>query len=222
MSEATQDNATLEQTLNRTDLGHYIYEYKNLFFGVLIAVLVGAAGWSLWNHSRQNQAMEASVQVFKFQNEAWANAKAGKASDAELVKAFDGLSKDVQESPLMVPMALEMGKYLFEKGAVTEADAILSKLKDIKHPVPSFFVTMQRAVVLEKLAQTPKAIELLEAQSKKKDSLMPARVALELGRLYMIQGEKAKAQSQFETVVGSYPNDEQAKLAKLYLSRLAQ
>jgi peptidyl-tRNA hydrolase len=51
---------------------------------------------------------------------------------------------------------------------------------------------------------------------------MAARVNNELGRLNLAKGEKGKAQTHFEYVLNTFPNDEQAKLSKLYLGKLAQ
>jgi TolA-binding protein len=88
------------------------------------------------------------------------------------------------------------------------------------HPVSSFFVTMQRAVVLEKLGKLPEAVAVLEGLAKNKEVLMGAKVNFELGRLNLLNGEKGKAQTQFEYVINTFPNDEQAKLAKLYMAKL--
>lgn len=222
MSEATQTQ-TLEQALNKTDLGHTIYENRNLFFGLLIAVLVGATGYLLWQQSQKSSALENSVKVFEFQSGIWSDVKEGKKDASELVKAFEGLDEKVQTAPVMVPVVLEMGKFFYEKGSYTEADAVLSKVSGkVNQPVSSFFVSLQRAVVLEKLGKLDEAIAVLEPLAQSKDSIMPAKTSLELGRLYLAKGEKGKAQTQFDYIVNTFPNDEQAKLAKLYLQQLAQ
>lgn len=220
MSEATQTQ-TLEQTLNKTDLGHVIYENRKIFFGILIAILVGATGYTFWKQSQKSAALETSVKVFEFQSGIWADVKSGKTGIPELVKAYEGLDTKVQTAPIMVPVVLEMSKFLADKGNYTEADAILSKVSGkVEHPVTSFFVSMQRAVVLEKLGKLDEAIAVVEPLVKAKDGLMPAKTSLELGRLYLMKGEKGKAQTQFDYVLNTFPNDEQAKLAKLYLQEL--
>lgn len=222
MSETTQTQ-TLEQTLNKTDLGHIIYENRNLFFGLILAILVGATGFGLWKQSQKSAALETSVKVFEFQSGIWEDVKTGKTDVSQLVKAFEGLDSKVQTAPVMVPVALEIGKFLYEKGNFAEADAILSKVSGkLDHPVSSFFVSTQRAVVLEKLGKTDEAIAELEALAKSKEVLMQARLSVELGRLYLAKGEKGKAQTQFDYVIQTFPNDELAKLAKLYLQQLAQ
>jgi len=222
MSEATQTQ-TLEQTLNKTDLGHTIYEYRKVFFGLILAVLVGASGYALWRQAQKSAALETSVKVFEFQSGIWTDAKAGKTGVPELVKAFEGLDEKVQTAPVMVPVVLEMGKFLYEKGNLAEADAVLSKVSGkVNHPVSSFFVSMQRAVVLEKLGKIDEAIAVLEPLAQAKEALMPAKISLELGRLYLAKGEKGKAQTQFDYIVNTFPNDELAKIAKLYREQLAR
>lgn len=222
MSEIAQTQ-TLEQTLNKTDLGHVIYENRKLFFGLIIATLLGSTGFVLWKQSKKSAALENSVKVFEFQTGIWADVKSGKSEVDGLVKSFEGLEVEVQTAPIMVPIALEIGKFLLEKNKYQEAEDILSKVVSRKlGPVLAFFVGMQRLVVLEKLGKIDVAISVLEELAKSKDVLMASKVYLELGRLYMIKGEKAKAQTQFDYILSTYPNDEMAKLAKLYILKLAQ
>lgn len=220
MSEATQTQ-TLEQSLNKTDFGHMIYEYRKVLMAVILAVLVGASGYVLWKQSKNSEALENSVKVFEFQTKTWDGAKDNKVSIPELLRMFEGLDKEVQSSPVMIPIGLEMGKFLMDKGALNEAESILSKL-DTTHHVSAFFVGMQRAVILEKLGKVEEAIAVLEKLAQNKEALMAAKINLELGRLNLMKGEKGKAQTHFEYVINTFPNDEHAKLAKLYLGKLAQ
>jgi predicted negative regulator of RcsB-dependent stress response len=220
MSEATQTQ-TLEQTLNKTDLGHTVYENRKVFFAALIAVLVGSMGYLGWKQQSHKSAQESSLKVFEFQNGTWADVKSGKTPATDLAKTFDSLDESVKKSPVMVPVALEIGKFLHEKGQLAEAEQILSKV-NTKHPVSSFFVGMQRAAILEKLGKTDEAIAVLEPMAQNKEALMPAKISLDLGRLYLLKGEKGKAQTQFDYIINTFPNDDQAKLAKLYLSQITK
>ena len=220
MSDATQTQ-TLEQTLNKTDLGHYLYEYRKLFFGLIIAILVGVTGFVSWKESQKSNALNTSVKVFEFQNTQWKEAQEGKLSVQELAARFDKLPAEVQSAPVMVPVGLEMGKFLFDKGAHADAEAVLSKL-NTTHPISAFFIGLQRIAVLEKLEKTDEAIAVLEKLTKMKDAIMAARIHMELGRLYLVKGDKNQARNQFDVILSTYPNDESAKLAKLYLSQIGQ
>ena len=225
MTEATQtqNQTELEQTLNKTDLGHMIYEYRKIFFALVALVLIGATGYAIYRQAKHSSALNHSVKVFEFQSKIWAEAKTGKIPPADLAKSFQNLDKDVQASPIMLPVVLEMGKFLFEKEAYTEAESILTIASTHnKNPIASFFVNTQKAVVLEKLGKTDEAITVYENLAKEKEVLMAPRISLELGRLYLAKGEKAKAQTQFDYILNTFPNDDQAKLAKLYLAKLAE
>jgi predicted negative regulator of RcsB-dependent stress response len=222
MAESTPANQEIEQTLNKTDFGHLIYEYRKMIVGLVIAAIVGVTGYILWKQSQEAKAETNAEAVFKFQSTTWAEAKLDKVPAADLVKSFTSLPSEVQTSPTMLPVVLDMGEHLYKKGAYAEADMVLSKVSDTKHALSQFFVVMQRTVVLEKLGKSDEAIGLLEKLSQNKDAPMPQKVSLELGRLYKVKGEKAKAQSQFESIIANYPNDEYAKVAKLYLSQLNQ
>jgi predicted negative regulator of RcsB-dependent stress response len=224
MSEATQTQTqTLEQTLNKTDLGHVLYENRKLLLGAVLAILVGITGWVIYTESKKSAALDSSVKVFEFQTKVWSEAKAGKIQPADLTKAFNELDKTSQTSPVMIPVALEMGKFLFEKGDYTAADSVLAKFEGVNvHPVGAFFIGMQRSVIQEKAGNIDGAIATLEKVAQMKDSVMPARVSVELARLYIAKGEKGKAQTQLDHVLNTYPNDEQAKIAKLYKVQLAQ
>jgi predicted negative regulator of RcsB-dependent stress response len=225
MAGATQTptQQELEQTLNKTDFGHVLYENRKLIFAALVAVLLGVSVWLLWKQQKQASARDAAQEVFTFQSKTWAEAKEGKLPAADLARAFEGLPKSVQTSGTMLPLVLEMGKFLQEKGALAEADAILGRAAEVRHhSVADFFLALQRAVILEQLGQTERAVSVWEELQARKEVFYPAKVALELGRLYMKQGEKGKAQSQFENIISQWPNEDYARVAKLYLSQLAQ
>lgn len=220
MSDATQTQ-TLEQTLNRTDLGHTLYENRKLIIALLIGILVAVVGYSLYKQNKTSKSLSVAVKVFEFESKTWSGAKDGKVMIPELVKQFEALDDETKSSPVMIPVALEMGKFLADKDALNEAEAVLSKV-NATHPVSAFFVGMQRMVVLEKLSKYDEAISVMEKLAKEKDVLMAARVNLELGRLNLLKGDKSKAKTHFDYVLNTYPNDEHAKLAKLYAAKLAE
>ena len=222
MSEATQTQ-TLEETLNKTDLGHVIYENRKLFFLILLGALVVAMGIIFWKQSQKSEAMETSLKVFEFQSGPWKNAKEDKLTPVDLVKSFELLPEEVRQSPTMVPVALEMGKFLYDKGNFNEASQVLKGASSPKHQmISNFFLSLQSAVVLEKLGKIDEAISVLTPLAQVKEGLMPAKIYLELGRLYLLKGDKSQAQTQFDYILSTYPNDDFAKMAKLYRAQIGQ
>jgi len=140
MSEATQTaSQEFEQTLNKTDLGHTIYEHRKSLFGLLIAILVGATAYVFWQSSKESAAMENSIKVFEFQTGVWADVKGGKSDVAALMSSYEGLSDDIRKSPSILPLSLEMSNFLYDKGNYVEADKVLSHLTELNHPIATIF-----------------------------------------------------------------------------------
>jgi predicted negative regulator of RcsB-dependent stress response len=193
-----------------------------MFVGAMVAALVCVLGFVAWRQIHEASAIENSVKVFEFQSKTWEDAKAGKMTPKELTDKYAALPSEVHAAPVMIPVALEIAKFLYEKGSYAEADAILSKVDVSKNDLGKFFVGMQRYVILEKLGKIDEAITTLEDVVKLEDNFMKPVASVELGRLYLAKGEKGKAQSQFDYVVSTFPNDEHAKLAKLYLAQMSK
>lgn len=222
MSEVVQQppTPTIEQSLNKTDLGHEIYEHRKYYIAGLILIVVAALGFSFWKQMATKNKEESSVKVFEFQTKVWSQVKTQKLTTDELIKGYRDLSADVKKSPVMLPLAFEMSKYLVEQNKLAEADEVLSAFEVGQgSAITSTFVAFQRAVVLESLTKVDDAIALLEKVAQNKDSILKPKLYLEIGRLSLLKGDKVKAKTNFDYVIGNYPNDEYAKLAKLYLPK---
>ena len=218
MSETTSSQE-LEATLNKTDLGHIVYEKRKAIVAFIIALLVAVLGWMSVKSIKTNQEMKNSEMVFNFQNDVWNQVKAGKMSSDELLSKFESLDSAAKSSASIIPLALEVSKFLVEKNEADKAEKFLSQVQP-GNDIGKFFVVHQRAVLLEKLNKIDEAIELVKSLKTKKDALMPAHLELLLGRLYMVKGDSQNAKATLEGVINTYPNDEEAKLAKLYLGEV--
>lgn len=221
MSEATQTADQIEKQLDKTDFGHFVYTYRKLLLSIFVAIVLGATGYLLWKQSKESSALKRADEVYSFASTSWAEAKSGKLAPEALVKNFESLPADIRKSPSMVPVVLEMGNFLAEKGLNKEANEILMNAEGLDE-LGNYFVGMQRVVVLERLGQDDEAISILEKLNSQKNLPLPQKVSLELGRFYMKKGDKGKAQTQFQDVISTYPNDDYAKIAKLYLIQLGK
>lgn len=218
MSETTPSQS-LEETLNKTDLGQVIYEKKLLIGGLLAAVLVVVIGWMAISNFKLSQQRKGSALVFEFQNEFWEKAKAGSISVDELIAGFNSLDESAKSSASILPLALEMSKFLAEKNASKEALELLSGVK-ASNSLSRFFITHQKTVFLENEGKIDEAISVIEEAKKSKELLMPAYLELVLGRLYLVKKNFNEAKAVFESIITTYPNDEEAKIAKLYLGEI--
>lgn len=221
MSEVVQPTQTLEQTLNKTDLGHTIFEYRKTLLVVLVLILGSTIGFVVWKQLKQSAEQQAAIQVFDFQSKVWNEAKISKLSTDDLMKSYRGLSQDVKKATLMLPLSLEMSKFLYDQNKLVEADEVLNSFQvGSGSAVTGTFIAFQRSVILEGLGKTDEAISLLETVAQNKDSILKPKLYLEIGRLALAKGDKTKAKTNFDYVISNFPNDEYAKLAKLYLAEV--
>jgi predicted negative regulator of RcsB-dependent stress response len=209
----------MEETLNKTDLGHVLYEKRKLLVTVMIALFVAVIAWMSVSSIKTAQEKKSSQLVFDFQNETWSKAKAGTLSVDELMTKFKALDEVAKSSAAMLPLSLEMSKFLVEKDAHQQALSLLEEVNP-SHELSKFFIVHQRAVLLEKVGKIDEAIKVITDAKKSNELLMPAHIELELGRLYLVKKDFTQAKSIFEEIINKYGNDEEAKTAKLYLGEI--
>ena len=90
-----------------------------------------------------------------------------------------------------------------------------------KNEYAEYFILSRLAVVYEDLGQDQKAIETLEKMNSKSFKIFEGKNYLDLGRLYLKQGNKEKAKASFTYVVEKAKDESEfVKIAKLYLSKM--
>lgn len=218
----TESTQTLEQSLNKTDFGHWMYEHRKSFIGAVVATFVLASGWLAYRQYSMNAAKELAAQVYQFEKTVLTEFRTDKLPAAELMAKFTALDAGVKASPVMLPVALEAATLLDSKGDAQNAAKLLSEVAAQVKPTSAFYLLLvtTHAALLEKTAQVPQAIAAWEAYVASGNKVILAKAYLELGRLYLAQGDAAKAKTNFDYIVANYPNDELAKLARLYLQKL--
>jgi len=50
--------------------------------------------------------------------------------------------------------------------------------------------------------------------------VMLTKAYMDLGRLYLAKNDNAKAKTNFDYIIANYPNDELAKMARMYLQQV--
>lgn len=227
MSDITANQApeaTLEQSLNKTDMGHWLYQHRKSFLSAVVVVLVGTIGYVAWKQQHQSHLSALSEKVHQFETSAVADLKAKKINPEEFVTKFGALENEVQTTPAMVPVAIDAANALKEIGDSVKAESILApmmKEKGLSPKDPAYmFVVQNYAALAETNGKPDEAIRVLEAYVTSGNKVFLTKTYLDLGRLYLVQNNKEKAKTNLEYIVSNYPNDELAKLARLYLQQI--
>lgn len=214
---------TLDATLERTDFGHIINENKRpiLIVGAIILLLI--AGYSILDTVQSNKRSERLDEVFKKEQAVFGAYFDGKLDDAGFKKALAGVSNEFQAEPNFIPDMLKGLNKLEENKALDSAtiDVALSWLAKMDKKNPLYlFAAIRMSAILEDQGQAAKAITMLEELLANKTELMLDRIHLDLGRLYLAQGNKDKAKTHLTKVTELEGESEFKSIAKIYLSEI--
>lgn len=213
---------TLDETLNKTELGHVINENKNAILiaaAVVVAIIIGI---SIFKHQADVKDMEQFDQAYAFQSSVVEPFLNGTIDSAQAAQKIENLDSELQGSPNLAPSIFEVVGKLVKDGDMEKAISILEKWHSSFEAGSylRYFAGLRLAPMLEDAGQADKAIAVYEGLVKGSHDLLEARVYLDLGRLYKEKGDSEKSKSFFEHVVKNHDASEEAKLAKLYLQEL--
>lgn len=216
---------TLEQSLNKTDMGHWIYEHRKSFLAAVGVVLLGTVGYVIWKQQHQAQLAELAGKVSQFEQTAVADLKAKKIQPAEFITKYQALDAAVRTTPSMIPVAVDAAAALRDIGDSKAAQTLLKPLAQDGGVKPSdsafVFVALNYAALAETNGETDEAIKVLEAYASSGHKVFLTKAYLDLGRLYLLKQDNARAKTNLDWIITNHPNDELAKLARLYLQKLS-
>ncbi|MBC77465.1 MAG: hypothetical protein CME64_15790 [Halobacteriovoraceae bacterium] len=221
MANETQAQ-TLDETLNKTDLGHVINENKKpiMIAGVIIVLAVIAI--SIYKNQANKQENEMLDKAYAVQSKVIAPFIKGEAKAEETVKAILDIRPELIGNPNLVPYVLEATEKLMEEGKASEVAQILEKwLGEFSVGSQMYlFLGTKLAPVYENLGQQDKAISIYESLVGANYEVLEAKNYLELGRLQLAKGNTEKAKSFLDHVIKNHENTEYAKYARLYLQQI--
>ncbi len=216
-------SAELQASLDRTDLGHWLYVNRTPFLASALVVFVATSGWLWWKQHQKNVLLEGSAAIHRFEGAVLTPFREGKLPADQMVAKFNALDAKAKSTVAVIPVALESARLLEEKGQKAEALALLKQVADAIPPKSSgyLFIAFNYAAAAEDAGQIDEAIRVLEAYEKAGHKVFAVKASLDLGRLYLAKGRQDDAKKRFEAIVKDHPNDELAKIARLYQQRLA-
>jgi predicted negative regulator of RcsB-dependent stress response len=220
-STTTTPNRNMNQILEEGDPGALVTKNKNALIAIVIAILVAVAGFGLYSSFADKSKSEFNTLIYNFESTVLKTY--GEKSDPRaLVMGVQKLHGEIGNYPGLVPVVLRASDLLMERQHLNEALEVLTVGKEVsKNEYADYFILSRLAVVYEDLGQNPKAIETLEKMNSKSLKIFEGKNYLDLGRLYLKQGDKEKAKASFTYVVEKAKDDSEfVKIAKLYLSKM--
>ena len=213
---------TLDETLNKTDLGHVINENKKpiMIAGVIIVLAIIAV--TIYKNQSNQKANELLNDAYKFESSVIAPYMKGDIESDSAVKSLLNAKSELVGNPNLVPAILEASAKLESEGKVAEATQVLQVwLNEFSAGSQMYlFIATKLAPMYEDAGNADKAIEIYEALVGANYEVLQAKMYLELGRLYLAKGNNDKAKSFLGHVIENHESTEYAKYARLYLQQI--
>jgi predicted negative regulator of RcsB-dependent stress response len=219
---AENNQQTLEQTLERTDLGHVINENKKLILILAAVVVVLIIVFSFWRY-QSNKTLENNLaEVYAFQKDVVDKFVGGDLKEEDFISKTKNLASHLKGQPSLLPSLFKAIDKLTGLGKTTEAVAILEGWTEqfSKDSFNFFFVAMKLVPLYENIQETDKAIVLTQKLIASSIDVARADNYLTLGRLQMKKGDSKSARDSLEFLLKNHESSEASKMAKLYLQQL--
>lgn len=221
MTQNTQAQ-TLEETLNRTDLGHAISQRKKPILIAAALVVLGIIVFSVFRHQSNERKSQRLEEIYAFQSSVVDPYLKGDTESAVVVEKIQNLDSELTGSPSLAPAIFEATNKLAQEGETEAAVNILDAWFKAFDPNSylRFFAGLRLAPLLENAGQLDRAVEVYEGLIKSNREILRGKLYLDLGRLYLEKQDPEKAKSFFDHVIKNHESTEYAKFARLYLQKI--
>lgn len=217
----TTPNRDINQIIDDGDVGTLVTKNKNALIAIIVAIVVAVVGFGLYSTFSDKSKSELNTKIYAFEANDLKNYNE-KSDPKTLVEGIKTLHIAVGNYSGLVPVVLKASDALMAQQHLNEALEVL-KLGEAasRNEYATYFIMSRLAVVYEDLGQDQKAIETLEKMNSQSLKIFEGKNYLDLGRLYLKQGNKEKAKASFTYVVEKAKDESEfVKIAKLYLTKL--
>ncbi len=203
----------LEEQEQLDQLKAFWSQYGNLITWVLIALMAAFAGWNVYQRWQTSQAAQAAALYDELD-------RVVKARETDkIARVFSDMKDKFGGTAYAQQAGLLAAKALFESGKVEESKAALAWVAD-KSPDEGYQAIAKLRLV--SVLVDAKAFDEALAQLAKPLPLEFAALAADRrGDIYMLQGKKAEARTEFEKAYKAFdPSTEYRRLVEVKLNAL--
>ena len=218
---SNQEAPSVEETLNKTDLGQVINDNKKpiLIVGAIIVALILA--YSVMLQIQKSTRIEELDKAFKVEDSLFNPYLDGKIQADEFKTKLLSMENEYQAHVSLTPPFLSSVNKLMEDKALTKDVVDFSKkwISKMDQKGNLYVLSGLRVTaILEDRGREVEAIEILEKMLANNVDFLTDKIHFDLGRMLMDQGKKEEAKTHFKEVVEAESASEYKTMAKIYLN----
>ncbi len=214
-------NRSIDDVVGQSDIIALIGKYKIAIIAIVCSAAALLLGMAIYSHFSNKHFQEAAHQTYLFTETSLADLEAGKITGAEFVTLFNKLVADSNSFKTVVPIAISASDLLLKKGDNESVKLlILPLLDDHDSGVAGQFLRIRLATALENLKDYAAALPHYQWLANNDDKVLVAKHYTDLGRMYLLTGNKDKATSSFKYVVEHFKASEFYRIAQNYLMEM--
>jgi tetratricopeptide (TPR) repeat protein len=223
MAQETQAQSfDIDQTLNKTDFGHFVSHHKkSILIGFAVA-LVLVIIVSFVKHQKDQAQTETLNKVYAISQDVFTPFSKGEIKLETYKDKFSKIDNSLFTENAFIPYFLGAVGKLVQDGetslAIEQLEMVLNKL-GAKNDL-AYFINLRLAPLYENSEMNDKALKTYESLATGSEKLLEPQIYLNLARLYLKTGKKDKAVQNFNFVIKNHADTEYAKIANLYLVQI--
>lgn len=218
----SSENRPMSDILSENNVQSFFAQNKTAVISVLVLIVVAIVGIGLFTTFADKSHTDYNSKIYAFETSTLKNYIASPVNPKDLEQAVASLHLEMGNYIGLLPAVIKSSDALVSHAHLAEARAILSIGEKVaKDDYARYFIFSRQAVVYEDLGETKLAIGTLEKMTSQSVKIFEGKSYLDLGRLYLKEGNKVKAKASFQYVVEKAKDEvEFVKIAQLYLAEL--
>lgn len=222
MTTKTAESQNFETELKSTELGDFILRYKTIAILLILAILAGIVAGGVISHLNKKKEQATADALYLFEESALKDFQADKLTSAKLVEELNTIKAKFNSPNALMTTSLFVFDALVSKDTKEAKADALNVVKDLEsqNNYQKFLINPRLALAYELNGNNDAAIKALEELVATGLKVNEGKIYIDLGRLYMVKGNKEMAKKSFDYVKTINTESVFKSLADFYLGSL--
>ena len=219
---SSPQNRSIDELLSENNVQTFMAKNKVAVTTFIALIVVLIVGFGIYKNVSDKSQTAYNTKIYNFESTTLKNYLANPTQTKEVEVGLSALHLEMGNYVGLLPAVIKSADALIKNNHLAEARTVLSIGEKVAtDDYAQYFVQSRQAVVYEDMGETKLAIETLEKMTSHSVKIFEGKSYLDLGRLYLKEGNKVKAKASFQYVVEKAKEEvEFVKIAQLYLAQM--